>query len=552
MKGTKHTRDYRRIRSVRLSALRLLLATLPKLLYLSYAQFSGEVLKEDFRTGLKELDGNTLSSAQISNERDPDNFNPDVDQRDYGTINLPVFTCSNRDHVQGDGDAACFSNVEDTGIPALTRKSGASSLRWHLELTRIFFNSLMVFCNGLHNYVAGIQGVTPADREALRKKWDSGVENNDEEEDEEDDQGNFQMDLDEDPFADIPSLSGLGGAGLDTMPSDFTEAVAVCTEDLKKKFQNGLEEKCRIGAADASAKAVETSDSSASSCHWQTYRARTSLVRFSRYKRSYHLVRRRHGVWRRDVNGEMFVPSTKSIASSWGKLFQDDRLQSFQAAIEGAINSLLKDFEKSATTGLRDPARIQAGACKEEAKAAMQKSMTVVAELIPTYDRAMEERGTGSIKRQKEYFHNFIDADKDDILSDGADVILDGLDQAVETERNALCTSVGELANRIEVNLSVLWESTSEASSQVLARSALVGKVNKIDKQVGLWRAAEQTQRDREDEERITREYPVAGAELCMGREILVTMSDAVQKAAIRVTDQSPSGAHSAACLLPK
>ncbi|KIY53600.1 hypothetical protein FISHEDRAFT_68697 [Fistulina hepatica ATCC 64428] len=77
--------------------------------------------------------------------------------------------------------------------------------------------------------------------------------------------------------------------------------------------------------------------------------------------------------------------------------------------------------------------------------------------------------------------------------------------------------AMGEIAHRIEVNLSVLWESTSEASSQVLARSVLVGEVNKIDKQVGLWRAAEQTKRDRKDKERITREYlQVAGADIEM------------------------------------
>ena len=59
--------------------------------------------------------------------RDPDNFDPTVNVRDYELINLPVHTCSSRDYVRlkgqvkGDGEPSTFSNVEDTGIPKLQK-----------------------------------------------------------------------------------------------------------------------------------------------------------------------------------------------------------------------------------------------------------------------------------------------------------------------------------------------------------------------------------------------------------------------------------------------
>jgi hypothetical protein len=48
-------------------------------------------------------------------------------------------------------------------------------------------------------------------------------------------------------------------------------------EQLKEKFRDGLEDKCRVGAQKAESMAVDTSDAFAASMHWQTYRARSYL-----------------------------------------------------------------------------------------------------------------------------------------------------------------------------------------------------------------------------------------------------------------------------------
>jgi hypothetical protein len=52
------------------------------------------------RQGLKELDD---AAAEA---RDPENFDPTVSIRNYGDIDLPVFTCSSRDCIHLKGELA--------------------------------------------------------------------------------------------------------------------------------------------------------------------------------------------------------------------------------------------------------------------------------------------------------------------------------------------------------------------------------------------------------------------------------------------------------------
>jgi hypothetical protein len=81
----------------------------------------------------------------------------------------------------------------------------------------------------------------------------------------------------------------------------------------------------------------------------------------------------------------------------------------------------VKDVEESAAPGLKDRARLQGETCVEEARLALKKTVDLVKEtmnteqkevsrcmaphvqdqLIDGYDTAMEERGTGSVARQK-------------------------------------------------------------------------------------------------------------------------------------------------------
>ena len=130
---------------------------------------------------------------------------------------------------------------------------------------------------------------------------------------------------------------------------------------------------------------------------------------------------RRHGSWRADLNVELSNPFTRQIASSWSKVFEADLFASFEKATTDVIQKLLIDVETSAAAGLKDRAKGQGELCMEEARIALGKTLDVVNQtmtteqkevsrclaphicdqLIEGYDRAMEERGRGSVARQK-------------------------------------------------------------------------------------------------------------------------------------------------------
>lgn len=165
----------------------------------------------------------------------------DVLYEDYDAIDLPVFTCSSRDYVRlkgafpslvfstgrqtallgqinGDGEPACFSNVKDTGIPALQQWCHKLTVSSRERAARNFLTHLKTFSASVQSYVAGIGDVTVADREELRSKWESsGLGQEDD-----DPAGGFEgwgeadNNDDDDPFAELLGLDGGLGAGLFT------------------------------------------------------------------------------------------------------------------------------------------------------------------------------------------------------------------------------------------------------------------------------------------------------------------------------------------------
>jgi len=212
-------------------------------------------------------------------------------------------------------------------------------------------------------------------------------------------------------------------------------------EDLQNNFKDGLEEKCRVGAMNVS-------------CHYHSQshyltsslgcRCRSSYIGrvhgfhalgnlSSQYVTVLEVLLlfitpfaalRRHGTFRRDLNIELINPFTRNIAHSWSKVFESDLFGPFEKATLDAINKLVKEVEESAAPGLKDRARMQGETCAQEARVALRKTVDLVKEtmnreqkevsrclaphvqeqLIEGYDTAMEERGPGSVARQKASF----------------------------------------------------------------------------------------------------------------------------------------------------
>lgn len=95
----------------------------------------------------------------------------------YAAIDLPVFTCSSRDYlrlsgqVSGDGEAICFSELDDTGIPSLrawTSTLGSNKRNKHSKtLRQILYQEV----TGVQRLIEGIEEGDPVQRKALKDQW---------------------------------------------------------------------------------------------------------------------------------------------------------------------------------------------------------------------------------------------------------------------------------------------------------------------------------------------------------------------------------------------
>jgi hypothetical protein len=488
---------------------------------LKRSEFSRDVLKEDFRVGLKDLDD------AAAEERNPNSFDPTHNLRNYDEIDLPVFTCSSRDYVRitgqvrGDGDPSCFSNVEDTGIPSLRQWCHQLTISSRSRASKQFHTHLKTFANSVRVYVDGIGDVTIADRESLREKWESTPQGGEGMYDS-DDEGMPYWRSSPDPMSVHPFRAFRGMMSRELMDArlfsmnnqsslkvnargepigvtprlvkEFCAHVEKCVSDLQDLFRDGLEEKCQVGAANAAEGAVQHVDEFAGSMHWATYRA----------------TLRRHGTWRRDLNVELVTPFTRNIASSWSTLFESDLFASLSDAITTSINKLITDVEASAAAGLKDHVHAQSSVSQEEARHALGQTMEVVKEalgkeqkeisrclaphvqneLTDGYNLALEERGQGSVARQKAVFHNYIHGRKHDVFNGGAEVLMGRLSTAAETIGKALNESLRKLAEKIEVSLAVLWEDTRDVPDQVRARLQTIQSVSKLLDQLDMWSKA--------------------------------------------------------------
>ncbi|KAF7331910.1 hypothetical protein MKEN_00071300 [Mycena kentingensis (nom. inval.)] len=473
------------------------------------SEFSKTTICADFRAGIRQLD------EAAAEERNPDEFDPSVELRDYESINLPVFCASSRDYVRlrkqvrGDGEPTCFTDADSTGIPAIQHWTRALTVSSREQAARNFLTQVHTFAKDVRSYVAENISVTSADRDALRVKWESGVH----------EQPAPADDQDDDPFA---ALLGGPAAKLHVMPElvtrldkngtgiaprlvrEFATIVDDSVQSLKDHLKDGLEDRCRVGALNAAEAALVTSDEFASSMHWASYRA----------------TLRRNGDFRRNLNEELVGPFTRNIAQAWQAVFEADVFKPLLEAISTTISNLVKDVEKSAATGLKERTKRQGDTALESARVALNQAVAAVKQtltneqktvsrslapyvkdqLLDGYDLAMQERGAGSVKRQKVVFRNYISSCKDTIFEDGADVMLEKLDESADAVGATLNVSMDSLAQKVENNLAVLWEVIADDPAQARARSKLVEDINAIVEQVGLLTtAAEQTRKARND-----------------------------------------------------
>ena len=161
------------------------------------------------------------------------------------------------------------------------------------------------------------------------------------------------------------------------------------------------------------------------------------------------------------------------------------------AGLDGAtsekIMKLVKEVENSAAPGLKERAKMQGDQCMEQAQIALRNAMEdvkvalqneqkevsrclgphVQEQLIPGYDLAMDERGPGSVARQKvspaysrdirrlilfplqRVFHEFVKMKKEKMFHGAATLIMDRLDGAAQVVGDALDKKLTALAKQV-------------------------------------------------------------------------------------------------------
>ena len=113
--------------------------------------YSKGAIQQDFAAGIKELD------QELAAEEDEENFNPDVEIRDYDEVarSLPVFCVSSRGYqkLQGrlrkDPHIAGFTNIEETEIPQLQAHCEKLTETGRSANCRTFINKLSQLLNSL-------------------------------------------------------------------------------------------------------------------------------------------------------------------------------------------------------------------------------------------------------------------------------------------------------------------------------------------------------------------------------------------------------------------
>ncbi|KAG8979124.1 hypothetical protein FRC05_009334 [Tulasnella sp. 425] len=478
-------------------------------------EYSRDSLKEDWRAGVREMD------QEAAMQKDPDNFDPSFEARDYAAINLPTFTVSSRDYirltkqVEGDGKPTCFSDTKDTQIPDLQAWCHSLTISSRERTARSFLQKLKTFAAAVESYLDDMNNVSEVDRAQLRKRWASDYEDpskhsRGEQNAQTYDPYDFGFNLDRylaeygegfEPQAQTPQEPAPANPGgvAPVLKRKFTELVDEAVYNLHDIFKAGLEEKLKIGSATAYAMAYETSMNFGNSMHWSTFRA--------------HL--RRDGVFRRDLNAELCLPLTSSIAKSWGEVFEQDLFAEFGRQTTLAIEKVIEEIKDSAAPGLAERCNVQGNLATEDAETALKAMIQVVHEALQkeqkeisrslsphvqeqlrdVYIRAMEERGRGSVARQKDVVNRGVQDSRGDMFAGGSNILMSKLTLAAETVGKALDASLSELARKVEVLMSVLWEDINTTTEQMVIRSAAVEVMAEISQQIQFWIRAEESRR---------------------------------------------------------
>ncbi|KIM23722.1 hypothetical protein M408DRAFT_27677 [Serendipita vermifera MAFF 305830] len=477
---------------------------------LKRAEFSRDVLKADFRCGLRDLD--ETAALERDNEsddstvplRDYGSSASTVPLRDYDAIHLPVFCVSARDYARihklnrGDGSPSTFSDETQTEIPSLRAWCQDLTVASRERTAKMFLDAFKVFAQSVLSYVEVQEGISNTDRNALRAKWQTPAAPEPAYESD----GDASLGLPNESGSDYrrrikPSRKGFTGEliGISALLDNKFEAVVDSSvENLRERFGDGLQSKCAEGVQIATSSALRINDRFAGRTYWVTYRA----------------TLRRDGTFHEDLNELLCAPLTKKIASSWAQVFEANLFTSIDQRVLASVRELLKRVEMSITNiDLREKCQSQGELAVQEAEVELRKLVSAVSQLLQNqqkdisrciapkvkkrlheaYSAPLRASGRGSVAFQKKVFRDLLKDLRNEIFVDCASNLFSQLEDVSIAVRDELDFALTKLAQKIEVNLSILWEGGGDTQKQRAARKDML----EISRQITFWQAAART-----------------------------------------------------------
>ncbi|KAK3064184.1 hypothetical protein LTS18_009470 [Coniosporium uncinatum] len=375
-------------------------------------QYSRGAIRQDFAAGIKELD------QENAVEEDEENFNPDVDYRDYEHIaqSLPVFCVSSRAYqklcgrLKKDSAIPGFKTVDETEVPALQAHCRKMTEAGRAVTSHAFLSKLAQMLISL-NLWATSDG--------------SGIKLSDE---------------------DRATETGFLKQMLKQLEDGLEKAVRNCTEEVRTTLAENIYDKFDVATKLATDAALPTSEK------WGARRDLGGLV-WSSYK----AVCRRNGVFTNakglhDFNAQLAEPLMKCLASGWETAF-NKKMPQVLAVFSNESSDMLQHFHTTIDQRAREHGVGLAGlyaleqqpvsleqqfqhlaaalvemATKLQRDANRAFTPTIAMAMMQAYELCTNESGTGSFTRMKSHMAHHIDYARRDMFDKSTEQVRMHLD----------------------------------------------------------------------------------------------------------------------------
>ncbi|KZT35089.1 hypothetical protein SISSUDRAFT_1051925 [Sistotremastrum suecicum HHB10207 ss-3] len=479
---------------------------------LERSKVCAEQLRVQFRQGMKDFEDDD------ANEDSDHNTSSEKETRE---LDVRVFTVSSRDYVRitkpsSDGEPTCFSNVDDTEIPALRTWCHGLTDIVREPVARSFLGRERAFMDGAVAYMSDLEAVDAADRDMLQSMWQSSAQYE-----------RTTSSTDSGETSQSPTSMAILGSSLSESDEasetsetsetstpveeprlgiaaqlriDLKQVVASSKRLLTDRFRRELADTFRTAGEKAKATGPVKAEEFCDELHWKTLRA--VIVRDGHFTRD-----PRRGEFTRDLNADLAHLILDEISTSWSHLFNSDLFQEFRASVVRAIEDLLERVEDSTPAGLKERAEHQrriimkdtelilggaialAKALISQEQKGASRSITshVKIKMLGGYNAAMDINGANAKKRQKKAIADYITENGEAIFFVG-DMILQRLCEAVYEAADELTERVVKrIPQKTEVSMSVLWESSELGPAEKTDRMEFRQKLKTLQKELDVW-----------------------------------------------------------------